>query len=309
MIPIKHLSGGVMIHKLIICLFILYSVSINAKQVDRVEHISVHEKLALIANMYNYNIYTAESLVNFVSKSNKGDAAVLSKHLANKKTLPSTKFPQLMIKNDYLVFKEASGPEIRFMPMENGSLKAIYQQNTTEINISMPLGELGTAFENLLAPQLIKQSRLDVIFSNAYAGDIKEAAGILFSSFAIDFASLGKGLTYAAEEVEISIRKKIRNYKQDKIVNDSIEACNDLTDGKKVKDTDKLIAKLENLKAEISCVTYWPKELSGSCAYYDEKIACLSMNLNQVNNSQRSSIKPNQVQPYKSTESRKDTAK
>lgn len=248
----------------ILCL----SISAFANPIDNV-------RLATTATFYNENFKTAGDLVTFVTTKNKSKGDELAAYMKSKKIAMDAKMPRLQLAVDHLEVEGYTGVPFSMIPNSHGGMKITYDHFTNNVNVSMSLTEIQNAFIQSEKSKNIRETMINIIFPVAEAGDAASSAGLFVGSFGVDLTSVAYGSTYAGEEAEFSIRKKVRNFLHSRTRENATEACDKIQEGKTVKNTEKLIASLETVKKEIECIQWWPVTSTGSCAWYDAKITCL----------------------------------
>lgn len=258
-------------------------------------------RVASTASFYNHSFQTTGALVAFVTEKNKTKGEELAAHMNAQKIEMTAKMPRLLIVDDHLEVEGHKGEKFYMTPNSFGGIKITYGNMTTNVNVTMTLSEMQAAFKAMGQTS----SMMDFFVPTAQAQDFASSAALTVGSFGVDLTSVVYGTTYAGEEAEFSIRKKIRNLFHSMTRDDATEACEKAQAGKEVKNAEKIIGKLEKMKKEIECIQWWPATSTGSCAWYDEKIACIKdpKKATKGDDSSRKNVKPNAPVESSSTSS------
>ena len=232
-------------------------------------------RLATTATFYNENFQTAGALVTFVTSKNKTKGDELAAYMSAKKIELTAKMPRLLLVNDHLEVEGYKGTPFSMIPNANGGMKLNFENYSSNVNVTMTLLDIQNAFIQSEKSKNIRETMINMIFPVAEADDAGSMAALVVGSYGVDLTSVVYGSTYAGEEAEFSIRKKIRNFLHGRTRDNATEACEKIQEGKTVKNTEKLIASLQSVKKEIDCIQWWPATSVGSCGWYDAKITCL----------------------------------
>ena len=248
-------------------------------------------RLASTATFYNENFQTVGALTAFITEKNKTSGDEFAAYLKFKKIDLNAKMPRLQLVNEHLEVEGYTGVPFFMVPHAQDGLKITYDNFTNNVNVSMTLTQIQKAFAQTEKSKKIRETMINIFFPVAEADDIAAASARLVGSFGVDLTTVAMGSAYASEEADFSIRKKVRNFLHGRTRDNAIEACDKIQGGKTVKNPEKIIASLETLKKEIECRQWGPETYTGSCAWYDIKIACLKEN-QSGDDSSRASKKP-----------------
>ena len=235
---------------------------------------------------YNHNLQNGQNLIHYVGFKNKPLSEALKKYMAAEGIAVSTELPQLEVNPGYLTFKGDTKAELKIYPVKNG-LDITYHQKKIHFSTSLSMDEAQKLIKDLLGTSQ-KTSLLNFIVSPVHAEEgILSTAGILVSGVA---ANVGMAALYgvaAVGEFFSDIAKEIKALPDSLAREKIIAACQDITEGKKVKDAEKLRVRLEKLKSDDQCVPEWEEFMYHSCKWYENHDRCLASASNAVANDKR----------------------
>lgn len=178
---------------------------------------------------------------------------------------------------------------LKFYPSDAGLLLVVGEKSI-EINEDTKPLELEEKLKTLLTEKSARKRSWSLIES-AHAGDLLEAAGILGNKIAVAASLTVLEAQSIAHKMVREFQNIPRRMREKKIRENATEACEKIKRNEPVSDPEHWVAMLKKLKKEVSCVPYWESRMENSCAWFDERIDCLSTGSSEVVDSERSSVK------------------
>lgn len=259
------------------------------------------EKVELTVKNYNETSSTITSLIEYLKTQELAQVTEFEEYIKNQKINLNATLPKLVIVGSEIRVQGYEGSDFKMTITSNNGVDFHYEGKVATFNITTPLKEFKNFFET---SKKQKTTFIDLIISKANANDPASSAALFVGSFGVDLTSIAYGTTASYNGSEQTIKQKINSYFQKRAREKAVESCREIQEGKKVKNVEKQVARLNEIKKEINCITYWPATSTGSCAWYDEKIACLTQTpQDKVNDSSRGATK--EKAPTQSSEAAK----
>ncbi len=256
------------------------------------------EKIDWIAAEYNANIQTSENLIYYIGRTNTAQAETLKKFLKESNVSSSDQVPKLIAHENYLTFAGDAQSAFKIIPSKEGGFDITYKKKKVYFKSTLTIDETKLLIKNLSSNDKISFSNFFI--SEAYADGGLEAAGMTWSAFTstVELVAL-YGTAYVVDTAKgiASIPKK---RSEQKLREEVMDSCDEIIDGKKVKDATKLRLKLEKLKSEDECVEGWPASMYHSCKWYEYHLKCLAQGSPEISDSKRESKRPVDKTPVES---------